>query len=293
MAQILLTGASGLLGQHLLPLLGTGHEVTSVGRLVERPGGQSVSLDFSRPWTSEALPDRIDVVVHLAQSARYRDFPGGAGDVFAVNLASTMQLLEYARAARASRFILASTGGIYRADSSPITEDSELLGPSELGHYFATKLAAEMIAGNFRQFMDVHVLRIFFMYGPGQRKEMFLPSLIQRIRSGEPVRLSGENGIHLNPIHAHDAARAVVELAQSGGPKTLNLGGPQTVTIREIADMIGNFLGVPPSFVHTDEMRDLVANTDALRHLISSYQFDFTRGLTDLFSRDLADKSVE
>jgi UDP-glucose 4-epimerase len=282
MVKILITGASGLLGQHLLPLLNSDHEVLSVRRLVEKPSPTCVSLDFSRPWTSEALPKRIDVVIHLAQSARYRDFPDGAGDVFAVNLASTAQILDYARTAGAKRFILASTGGIYRANSSPITEDSELLGPAELGHYFATKLAAEMIAGNYRQFMDVHVLRIFFMYGPGQRKEMFLPTLIQRIKSGGSVRLNGEHGIRINPIHAQDAARAVVELAHKGGPKTLNLAGPQSATIREIAEMIGKCLNVTPSFMHTDEAGDLVANTDAIHHLINDYQFDMHQGLASL-----------
>lgn len=283
--KILVTGASGLLGQYLLPLLTLENTVLPLGRAPVACAKPYVSVDLSVPWATDPLPKRIDAVIHLAQSARYRDFPNGALDVFAVNLASTAQLLDYARAAGAKRFILASTGGIYRANSSPITEDSELLGPAELGHYFASKLAAEMIAGNYRQFMDVHILRIFFMYGRGQRKEMFLPALIERIRSGEPVRLNGEDGIRVNPIHAQDAARAVVELARHGGPKTLNLAGPQTIAIRELAEMIGRFLNVIPSFVRAEEAGDLVANTDAIRRLINDYQFDMATGLASVLGK--------
>jgi len=282
--RILITGASGLLGKHLMPVLSPEHAVFSLGRTVSEIEKRHIPLDLSKLWTSDELPHQIDVVIHLAQSARYRDFPEGSGDVFSVNLASTAQLLEYARNAGARRFILASTGGIYRANSLPITEDSELLGPAELGHYFATKLSAEMIAGNYRQFMDVHVLRIFFMYGPGQRREMFLPALVQRINRGEPVRLNGVNGIRLNPIHAQDAARAVIELTRNGGPKTLNIAGPQTVTIRELAEKIGQYLETAPSYTLASETGDLIADTSAIRALIGNYEFDMARGLEDVMS---------
>lgn len=282
MVRILLTGASGLLGSHLLPLLAGDHQVYSVGRTSVPTTEKMPPIDLANSWSTEGFPKSIDTVIHLAQSPRYRDFPQGAEEVFNVNSASTAKLLEYARTARAQRLILASTGGIYRSGASPVTEDSELLGPAELGHYFSTKLAAEMIAGNYRQFMDVHVMRIFFMFGPGQKRDMFLPSLVGRISRREPVQLNGENGICINPVHAMNAAMAVKALAVFGGPKTINIAGQQALTIREIANEIGSHLRQKPSFEHLPKAKDLVADTTALASLIGSNQHNFLSSLQDL-----------
>jgi len=282
MVKILLTGASGLLGRHLLPLLIEDHEVFSVGK-THIPSAEKMPLiDLAQTWSADILPKKIDVVIHLAQSPRYREFPQGANDVFNVNVASTAQLLDYARVAEAKRFILASTGGIYRAGASPVSEDSEILGPAELGHYFATKLASEMIAGNYRKFMEVHILRIFFMFGSGQRREMFLPALIDRIARGESVRLNGKNGIRINPVHAKDAATAVRVLALLGGPKTVNIAGQQILTIREIADEIGSHLDVKPSFERLGTAENLVADTRVLSRLIGPDQQDVLSSIKDL-----------
>ena len=285
--KILLTGASGLLGRSLIPLLVVNEEVFSIGRNPIPRTMAMPPIDLATPWDSGLLPEQVDVVIHLAQSARYRDFPHGAQEVFAVNLAATAQLLDYALRAGAKRFILASTGGIYRAGSDTITEDSEILGPSELGHYFATKLSAEMLAGNYRQFMDIHVLRIFFMYGSGQRKEMFLPALIQRIKKGVPVQLNGPEGIQINPVHVQDAAKTVSTLARVGGPKTLNIAGPDVISIRAIAEQIGQLLEIQPMFDIVEEAKDLIASVNPMINLIGIHDISFSSGLKTIVNENI------
>lgn len=167
--KILITGASGLLGSYLTPLLSLEHEVFAMSRHQVTGARKTIPIDLSTAWDDTMLPTQIDVVIHLAQSSEYRNFPEGALDVFNVNLSTTAKLLNYAAASGAHRFILASSGGIYRSGVSPITEKSDILGPSELNNYFASKLASEIFAGTYRGFMGVNVLRIFFMYGKNQR----------------------------------------------------------------------------------------------------------------------------
>jgi nucleoside-diphosphate-sugar epimerase len=282
-----MTGASGLLGRHVVPLLRDQNEIFAVGRTAILDTETMPPIDIATDWSTNFLPKRIDTVIHLAQSARYRDFPEGANEVFAVNLASTARLLDYARRAGAQRFLLASTGGIYRSSSTPISENSEILGAAEVNQYFATKLSAEMLAGSYRGIMDVHVMRIFFMYGLDQQPGMFLPALIRRISLGESVQLNGSNGIRINPIHAKDAARAVAALTKSGGPKTLNVAGSQAVSMRDISEEIGRLLSTKPSFDQIGDSKDLVAGIEAMTQLIGGTETTLTEGIGELVAEYL------
>jgi UDP-glucose 4-epimerase len=59
------------------------------------------------------LPQKLDAVIHLAQSYRFREFPAGAMSVTNVNVVATAHLLESAARKGVQHFICASTGGVY------------------------------------------------------------------------------------------------------------------------------------------------------------------------------------
>jgi nucleoside-diphosphate-sugar epimerase len=226
-------------------------------------------VDLSTDWNTGRLPKKIDVVIHLAQSPKYKDFPDSALDVFNTNLKTTAILLDYAKSAGAKRFILASTGGIYKTNNDPISEDSELIGPSDLSYYFATKLSSEMIAANYRTLMDVNILRIFFMYGSNQRKDAFIPSLMSKINSDQVIFLSGQNGISVNPVHVGDVADAIANLVKLGGPKTINAAGSEILTIRNICEIMGTYIGKKPIFQINPALPNLIAENNSFQALVN------------------------
>src|SRR4030042_288576 len=115
------------------------------------------------------LPKSIDAVIHLAQSEHFREFPMHAESIFKVNTASTLRLLEYARQAQVKIFVLASSGGIYGHGDEGFREDQPIEAKDDLGFYLGTKLCAEIIAENYSSFMNIVILRFFFIYGPRQR----------------------------------------------------------------------------------------------------------------------------
>src|SRR5262249_22562463 len=106
--RVLVTGATGLIGSALVERLARSSEVFALGRTsgLELEGVDWIRGDLSEPLDPATLPAKVDAVAHLAQSERYRDFPEGALDLFAVNVQSTAALLEYARGAGASAFVL-------------------------------------------------------------------------------------------------------------------------------------------------------------------------------------------
>ena len=260
-----------MLGQALLAMTDKNDEIFFISRKsLEIRNHKCIVLDLSSDWKISSLPSQMDVIVHLAQSSEYRKFPDRASDIFSVNVGSTAKLLDYAKMSGVQRFLLASTGGIYKGQRSPLSEESEILGPSELGFYFASKLSSEMLAANYRDWFEINILRIFFMYGINQRIEMFLPSIIKKIASGTPVRLEGHDGIRVNPIHASVAASVVHEIIRRGGPRTINLAGIDTYSIREISDSIGKILGVEPQYEIVGESDDLIADTTQMKKFIQN-----------------------
>lgn len=268
--KLLVTGAAGFIGSHLIEHLAGRHALYAVTRRPPPPAladrAHWIEQDLVR-LDPDALPARIDGVVHLAQSAHYRHFPDGAPDVFAVNVGSTFSLLEYARSAGARTFVLASTGGVYGHRPHPISERDDEPRPSTF--YFRSKRSAELLAEAYAELFAVVVLRLFFVYGAAQRR-MLIASLIDKVVAGEPIVVDGEPGLSINPIHVDDAVRVFEPALTLGRSATLNVAGPERVTLTELVRRIGEIAGRPPAITYNAAQPegDLVADIGRLREVL-------------------------
>jgi nucleoside-diphosphate-sugar epimerase len=232
----------------------------------------SLVIDLERPDFSR-LPKDVQAVVSLAQSHAFRSFPEGASEVFAVNVAAHLQLLEWARKVGVRRFVYASSGGIYGSRARLDVAESELLAvDSPLGFYLGSKLCAEVIFQNYRHYFDTAaILRPFFIYGPGQRKDMLVSRLIRAVREGRPIQLHGRDGLRINPIYVDDAAAAFAAALKLSGCKVINIAGPETVSLRALGERIGRLVRREPLFEQVPgSPSDYVANIDAARSLLGT-----------------------
>jgi UDP-glucose 4-epimerase len=263
--KILITGATGMIGRYLVERLASKHELVALARR-DPPGWMPQGLnwirhDLSQPFDAARLPHRIDAIAHLAQSERYREFPEGAADVFAVNVQSTFDLLEYARGAGADAFVFASTGGNYRASSRPIGEDAPLASP---GPYFRSKLMAEMMIENYRDMMGGAVLRFFFVYGPGGK--LLITRLGKQILAGDEIVVQGNPGMRINPIYVQDAAAAIEAALGLSELSVINVAGEQVVSLTELIDRLAAALGREPSVRHSGTSPgDLIGDTSRMK----------------------------
>lgn len=284
--KVLVTGGNGLLGRLAVAALTFEHDVHALVHSFPRNPIDNVHyhvLDLSTSWDIDILPSSIDTIIHLAQSGHFREFPEKALDVFRVNIDSTARLLDYARKNGVKRFIYASSGGIYGAGSQPFHENSPISPYGSLGYYLGSKLCGEVLVGNYAQYMIVVILRFFFLYGAGQKRFMLIPRLFDCVREGRPVLLQGKNGIRITPTHVCDARDALIQCIHFQESRTLNISGPEVLTIREIADIMGECLHKRPVFESKPgKPEDYVANIESMKQLLGAPRIHFKEGIRSL-----------
>lgn len=276
--RVLVTGATGLIGSRLLARLAPDNEVFGVARRdgAALEGVEWIRQDLSQPLDVAALPRAVDAVAHLAQSERYRDFPDGAMDLFAVNVQSTAALLEYARAVGARAFVLASTGGSYEPSPDPIPEDAPVTTP---GPYFRSKRMAELLVENYASELGGATLRFFFVYGPGGKR--LVTELANKVLAGEEIVIEGDPGMAMNPIYVEDAAAAVEAALGLTEQAIINVAGNEVIRIRGLVERLARAIGrevrIRPG---GPAPGDLVADTSLMRSLLRIRPtVDLDRGL--------------
>jgi nucleoside-diphosphate-sugar epimerase len=294
--RILVTGASGFVGSCLVPtLLAQGHEVVALGGPNWRPTISHANLT-ARPVdltsNSICLADiqRLDSVIWLAQGNGYKDFPDQAVPLVAVNLLGLTRVLDLARRAGAMSFVYASTGNVYAPSLEPMAEDAPLL-PDDL--YSCTKHAGEELVKLYQPWMTGLCVRIFGVYGPGQQNRL-LPNLLSRIVNGQLISLESidpahpDEGLQWTPCHVRDVAVLLARLAHPlTDSATLNLAGPEKVSIAQVANIAGESLGRPVHFEHLPQarQRNFIADTRLLQSRFPDHTFiPFSAGLSETIS---------
>lgn len=278
--KILVTGAGGFIGKRLVRELAEQGE--HVFALLRKPPTEEdapyfagstvhqVLQDLARLDTA-SLPTGIDAVVTLGQSSRFREFPAQAQEIFGVNVTANLQLLQWSLESGVRRVVHASSGGIYGGKRGGQFLESDLLAvDSPLGFYLGTKLCSEVLVQNYRQFFDTTViLRPFFVYGPGQRQDMFVARLIESVRHGRPISLQGADGLRVNPIYVDDAAACFKSALGLKGSHVINIAGPDVLTLRQACDLIGQLVQRRPVYeALPGDPVDYVADLSRTRELL-------------------------
>jgi uncharacterized protein YbjT (DUF2867 family) len=237
MARILVTGASGFVGSHVVPaLIDAGHQVVGLVRdedaaaTVERRLGEPQRADLetrlgdvTEPATLPAALTGVDTVVHLA--AIPRDFDGGQS-LRLVNTEGTRNVVHAAREAGVLRFV--------HQGALAVVDEPDL-------HYASSKAKAIAIVRDSG--LDWTILDPSLLFGPRDGFFNLIAGLVRM--SPGIVPITGTGAARFQPLAISDLARVVVAVVAD--PATIGheypLGGPRYWTYREIVEEVVRAMG--------------------------------------------------
>lgn len=241
MARAFITGGGGFLASHLATaLLEKGHKVSLLSRRASPPGlpeGAGVVRGDLLSGRRALIPRDAEVVYHLAAKSSVIESTAGPRATYEVNVMGTARLLDEVRTRGLAlrRFVLASTGLVYGPPlAGRIREDHPLL-PRNV--YSASKVACEHYAVACADLygVPVSIVRLFNVYGPGQRPEFVIPSVLSQCLSGREIRIGNPWPVR-DFLHVDDAVRLFEAAAKKARSRreVVNAGSGRGIAIHEL-----------------------------------------------------------
>jgi nucleoside-diphosphate-sugar epimerase len=121
--------------------------------------------------------------------------------------------------------------------------------------------------------MIVTIARLFGVYGPRQKNRL-VPRLVEAVLRRTPIRIeshpteaSDVGGLRISLCHVEDVVEVFIKLVSARPVDCINVAGPEALSVREIAETIGSYVGQSPIFEKVSKARrsDFIADTSLLR----------------------------
>lgn len=261
--RILVTGAGGFIGHHLVKRLKTeGYWVRGVDiKLPEfetSPANEFLTLDLRDPKNAHFSTKGIDEVYNLAADM------GGIGyittshaDISRNNILINVNMLESARLDGVGKFLFSSSACVYpqhkqtNPDVTPLKEEDAIPADPEPG-YGWEKLYAEQLCRYYWQDykFETRIVRFHNVYGPlgtyqgGKEKSpAALCRKIAHAKSGSAVEIWGDGEQTRSYMYIDDCVEGLIRLMASKHREPLNLGTDHLVSINQLFDLIAGIAG--------------------------------------------------
>ena len=291
MKRILITGASGFIGQNLLSYWKHSGEIKNeqVVLLTSRNNPDHIVIphrnyNFTKEDFMRAGIDSIDIVLHLGAFIPKSAAEADNIENTSLNILNTQHLLNNLPSVP-EKIIFISTVDVYAPGDGPITEKS-LEGPSTL--YGWSKLYCEKIILAWCKMNSVipQILRLGHIYGKGEDDyKKLIPETIKKvIRKEDPVIYS--NGQERRSfLHVFDCIRAITRslwLKEYSGP--INVASSHSVSISEVVDLILSIAGNNNSVSilgSTKQGKDYIFDNSRMENLLVKEERQLEKGLLE------------
>jgi dTDP-glucose 4,6-dehydratase len=271
MTRVLVTGADGFIGSHLVEgLVRAGVAVRAfvfynsfnswgwLDHAAPDVKGQFEVFagDIRDPHGVRVAMAGCDVVLHLAALIAIPYSYHSPDTYVDTNVKGTLNVVQAARDLSVARVVHTSTSEVYgTARLTPMTEDHPLQGQSP---YSASKIGADQIAMSFHAAFGtpVVIVRPFNTYGPRQSARAVIPSVITQIASGRRTIRLGSLFPTRDFSFVTDTAAGFIAASRAEGivGEVINLGSGFEISIGDTAQAIADVMGATIE-IQTDEQR--------------------------------------
>ncbi len=267
--KVLVTGASGFIGSHLVEMLiaerarVTGTSTRQSPEFLSRalPHMRLLTGNLKDPAFCERAVEGQDTVLHLAAHVGGIQYNiAHHATLFRDNMHMFMNVIEAARKAATPIFLTTSSACVYPHDATIPTPEEEgfkdLPERTNEGYGMAKRMEEYLSMQYAREFgMRIAIARLYNAYGPRDdmdpKTSHVIPGLIHRIMSGEdPLVVWGSGNQSRAFVYVEDLARGIMLTAERyAAADPVNIGTSREVTIRELVDMLLSITGKRPRVV--------------------------------------------
>ncbi|MCX6237749.1 MAG: NAD(P)-dependent oxidoreductase [Bacteroidia bacterium] len=232
MNRILITGASGFIGKHLVPKLrDIGHDVVEFDICSGDVADEATWLSFPK----------VEVVIHLAGRTFVPDSWADPVGFLKTNLISTVAALNFCKRHDAKLVFLSSY--LYgNPETLPIPESARLHANNP---YSLSKKLAEEVCQFYQDSFGVKVtiLRPFNVYGMGQPEHFLIPSILNQIISGNTIQVK-DLAPKRDYLYIDDLVEAIVKAVELDQLFNIfNIGTGISYSVAELIELIQQIMG--------------------------------------------------
>jgi nucleoside-diphosphate-sugar epimerase len=273
--KILLVGATGMVGEPVAAALARDNDVFGVARFgddevrrrLETQGINCVKADLLAGDLSQ-VPTDCDHVLNFAVSYS----PVGDFD-YDLSINAEAAGLVMAHCAGAESFLHCSSTAVYadcgrepRTETHPLADFSRITGPT----YSITKIASEAVVRAFSRHLGMPTV-IARLNVPYSDRSGWPAFHVECVVKSEPVYVHTDAPSVYAPIHTDDMVRTIPALLDSATvpANIVNWGGSDEVSIEDWSSYVGELVGKPVRFEHTDmTMSSVVPDVTKLQSLV-------------------------
>ena len=267
MKSVLVTGADGFIGSHLVEtLVLQGVKVKALclynsfnswGWLDESPLKNKIEVvcgDVRDSQFCRHITKDIDTVFHLAALIAIPYSYIAPESYIDTNVNGTLNMVAASRDNGVSRFLHTSTSEVYgTAQTVPISENHPLQPQSP---YSASKIGADAIAMSYWHAFKypVTIVRPFNTYGPRQSARAVIPTIISQLAAGKKEIKLGDLKPTRDFNFVSDTCQGFIDLARSEKVvgETVNLSSGQEISIGDLFILINDLMGTKANIVLDD-----------------------------------------
>ena len=250
---VLVTGADGFIGSHLVEMLHSqGYKVKALaqynsfnnwGWLEDVDCKEEIEIltgDIRDPFFCDEICTGVNIIFHLAALIAIPYSYIAPQSYVETNITGTLNICKAALNHKVSRVVHTSTSEVYgTANYVPIDESHPLQAQSP---YSASKIGADAMAMSFFNSFELPLIiaRPFNTYGPRQSARAFIPTIISQIANNEPQLSLGDTSPTRDLNFVLDTCQGFIELANSDKAigETVNIGSNFEISVGEVASLI-------------------------------------------------------